>query len=484
MSHQQVTVGEHVQNFLDQCKVASQGSTRKVLWGSELGGGGRQGKGQTFVAIVRLGADAQGRQAVGCCFQFVQNGRMVVVFRNYGCQLRMDHMQLGTSTKKDKADLAGYFGEGAKVELNRLVAQGAYVEYRTGNVRWDFEYLKADGCENPDLHIVSHREGPTADDHTTMRISFPAHWNAKGQLIHAALDFQSYLFFQDSYPALVWPIPAKAKPGDIAGLEVLPDPKHHGRIFAHGMPVCLEGRLKGFGLNYLGHGGSFGTLKLGRDRNSIKVSLLIKAIPSVAAYLKRSNPAQHAQLIDLIYACLEQYPRSAMQDLYWDDESRNHANARDWDQLIPDLLQKFKAANGVQNDEKVPSDSTQGEMELELAYLGIQTVRVSKGLMDLFHQANLVPSVQQLWERHSKSLLDQPDATQLSAEQQQHWRTELAHLFRPWVKPEKLLFKSLLPGNTSPIRALPGNVFLLDANLLGINNVHELMQRSGAELCR
>ena len=108
-----------------------------------------------------------------------------------------------------------------------------------------------------------------------------------------------------------------------------------------------------------GHGGSFEKLKLGRDRNSIRVSLLIKAIPSVAAYLKRSNPAQHAQLIKLIYTSLEEHPRSAMRDLYWDDESKRHANGRDWSNLIPDLLQEFKVAHNVQNDDKIPSDSTQ-----------------------------------------------------------------------------------------------------------------------------
>ena len=107
MSHLQVTIGEHVQNFLDQCKVASQGSMRKVVWGSELGGGGRQGAGESFVAVVRSEADNQGRQAVGCCAQYLEHGSMVVKFKNYGCQLRMDHMQLGTSTKKEKADLAG-----------------------------------------------------------------------------------------------------------------------------------------------------------------------------------------------------------------------------------------------------------------------------------------------------------------------------------------------------------------------------------------
>lgn len=147
---------------------------------------------------------------------------------------------------------AGYFGEGAKVELNRLVAKGASVQYHTGNVLWRFEYLKADGCENPELHILSTKKTQPADGHTTMRISFPVKWYSKGKQIYAALDFGNYLFFQDTYPALSWPLPRKAKSDDIAGLEILPDPKHHGRIFAHGMPVCMESSLNGFGLNYLG----------------------------------------------------------------------------------------------------------------------------------------------------------------------------------------------------------------------------------------
>lgn len=110
MSNLQVTVAEHVQNFLDQCKVAIRGDRHKVVWGSELRqfqGGKRQNLGQSFVAIVRAEPDADGRQAVGWCAQYMDHGDRVVEFRNYGCQLKLDHMQLGTSTKKDQADLAG-----------------------------------------------------------------------------------------------------------------------------------------------------------------------------------------------------------------------------------------------------------------------------------------------------------------------------------------------------------------------------------------
>ena len=126
----------------------------------------------------------------------------------------------------------------------------------------------------------------------------------------------------------------------------------------------------------------------------------------------------------------------------------------------------------------------QGERELQLGYFGIQTIQVSTTMYKLFEQARLMPSIDELWKRHAKHLLEAPDATELSPEAQQQWRNELCHLFDPWVKPNKLVFKSLLPGNTAPVRALPGNVFLLDANLLGINNVHQLLEADGAGKCR
>ena len=142
----------------------------------------------------------------------------------------------------------GYFGEGVKVEVNRLVAAGASVEYRTANVLWTFEYLRAKGCETEELHIVSRRQFGGVDGNTTMTISTPAQ---DGKL-HASLDFKKYLFFQDSYRAFTWPLNPRSKPDDIAGLEILPDSQHHGCIFAHGMPVCVDRKLKGFGLDYLG----------------------------------------------------------------------------------------------------------------------------------------------------------------------------------------------------------------------------------------
>ncbi len=117
------------------------------------------------------------------------------------------------------------------------------------------------------------------------------------------------------------------------------------------------------GIAFAGHGESFGKLKLGRDRNSVDLILLIKSIPSVAAFLKQHSPAEHSDLICLLYNTLEQHPQSAVRDLYWDNISNDFfqsaASQKAWHGLIADLLQKFKDIHGVQRDEKVPTDSTQ-----------------------------------------------------------------------------------------------------------------------------
>ncbi len=144
---------------------------------------------------------------------------------------------------------AGYFGDGVKAEINRLLRAGASVEYRTGNVLWTFQYLCASRHEQPELHIISSRQSDVSCGSTTITISFPANSRQKAP----SLNLRSYLFFQGSYSALTWPLSSKLRHDEIAGLEILPDPQHHGRVFAHGMPVMhKKTSLKGFGLNYLG----------------------------------------------------------------------------------------------------------------------------------------------------------------------------------------------------------------------------------------
>ncbi len=149
---------------------------------------------------------------------------------------------------------AGYFGDGVKAEINCLLRAGASVEYRTGNVLWTFQYLCASGHEQRELHIISSRQSDASCGNITMTISVPAKSRQKAP----SLNLRSYLFFQGSYSALTWPVSSRAREvkvrhSGISGLEILPDPEHHGRVFVHGMPVMhKKTSLKGFGLNYLG----------------------------------------------------------------------------------------------------------------------------------------------------------------------------------------------------------------------------------------
>lgn len=48
----------------------------------------------------------------------------------------------------------GQFGEGAKVEINRLIQEGCSVQYWTGNAAWTFGRRVAQGCSVPELHVV------------------------------------------------------------------------------------------------------------------------------------------------------------------------------------------------------------------------------------------------------------------------------------------------------------------------------------------
>lgn len=50
---------------------------------------------------------------------------------NYGGLITVDAMVLGNSSKRGQSGATGFFGEGVKVEINRLTASGMTVQYKT-----------------------------------------------------------------------------------------------------------------------------------------------------------------------------------------------------------------------------------------------------------------------------------------------------------------------------------------------------------------
>jgi hypothetical protein len=120
----------------------------------------------------------------------------------------------------------------------------------------------------------------------------------------------------------------------------------------------------------------------------------------------------------------------------------------------------------------------QARMAHEAAYLGISVVEVSEPLFKLFKRNGVMPSQDELWKARADHILALPDPGPTKTSEQlaamAFLKAELVHLFQQWVRPDQIVFKELPPGNTKVIITLPAH-FVIDLNLLGINNVHKAL---------
>lgn len=77
-------------------------------------------------------------------------------------------------------------------------------------------------------------------------------------------------------------------------MELLPEPKHAGRMYVQGFFVAQDDRLPLYGLNYCGSMQRLLSLGFGRDRNSMRASNLVNLTPEVQAAAAAMLPRQHA----------------------------------------------------------------------------------------------------------------------------------------------------------------------------------------------
>lgn len=190
---------------------------------------------------------------------------------NYGGIITVDAMVLGVSSKRGQSGATGFFGEGVKVEINRLTASGVKVKYDTpveGTVnhhaKWDFTYQAEEGGASEVLHLhMEGHDGPTKGV-TVRAIGLP-----RGR---PAIDPRMFLFLQKEYTRVSAPPQAGEQ---VAGIDVLLDKEHEGKIYVGGIFALPWTTLKGVGLNYTGGGDSFKHVGLGRDRTSVHVHELI-----------------------------------------------------------------------------------------------------------------------------------------------------------------------------------------------------------------
>src|SRR5262245_58987685 len=87
-------------------------------------------------------------------------GRGVLVIENEGAVLAKDTLLLGRSTKRDREDLAGQYGEGYKLGALALVRAGYAVRIRNGGEVWTATIERSDKFDSDVLvfHVVGGRQ--------------------------------------------------------------------------------------------------------------------------------------------------------------------------------------------------------------------------------------------------------------------------------------------------------------------------------------
>ena len=141
-----------------------------------------------------------------------------------------------------KPAVAGHFGEGAKVEINRLVQEDCTVQYWTGNAAWTFDRRCAEGCTKEELHVIV---TPGQELYDFVAVAVIAESSYKGRL----LEQDRFLFLQGDYHKFSSPaLDAQSW----SGLELLIEEAHWGKAYLHGILVANAPTYTRFGLNYTG----------------------------------------------------------------------------------------------------------------------------------------------------------------------------------------------------------------------------------------
>ena len=118
------------------------------------------------------------------------------------------------------------------------------MKYCTGNAVWTFERAVAPGCTIPELH-VNVQPGPNRFEFVSIAVM--ARSDYPGRL----LEVERFLFLQGHYNKIA---SASVASRHWSGLELLLDPRHHGKVFIQSIFVMNVPTYKEFGINYTGKG--------------------------------------------------------------------------------------------------------------------------------------------------------------------------------------------------------------------------------------
>eukprot|EP00899_Mesostigma_viride_P008023 jgi/Mesvir1/17221/Mv07635-RA.1 len=382
----------------------------------------------------------------------------------------------------------GCFGEGMKVEINRLVSHDVNVSIVTGARRWHFQHeaAEAEGCQGKILHVYTYPADPCR--HTSMVLMGP-----RDQL--APVDPALFLFLQ--------PMDSGA-PMDPANrcssqkLEVLLNKQHEGNVYVRGILVQhLEG-LKGLGLNFIGAHTEYASISFGRDRNSCDVSRLIGWVPETVEECRRTSPAHHRLLVGRIYDALNEQERNSPTRVLGSNlvsRCKYRSDPEEMalcDALVEVFCTRHKTQQGGGYIFPVDRAQNHDATKHEARYLGCTPVPVSSDLFGCLQVSRNCPSLDKYWAHLEDEVDSVPNWQPASQEQVAIASRYLAvayEWYSPYLKPGQVIFKSFPPGNTHVAmlgkkRGSGERFYAVDITLLeDVAKTHEYILRTYNEPC-
>ncbi|KAL6076901.1 Mg2+ and Co2+ transporter CorB [Balamuthia mandrillaris] len=440
VSHQQPSVREHLQNWRDQ--ITKQARLLLLLDGEGRVKEEEEACSSSSVVEAHLRmATASGPGWKGWvfgCRELVlgwlvchaagtsgdQQERVCLRLCNYATRLGPHILTLGHSTKRDDEGQAGFFGEGVKVEINRLVASGVDVRYWTAGCRWEFFHAtNAEATSsNPvqELAVRFHHQ----NGHSGSSVSPVGPLHTLVELLglpSSSFNPLHFLFLASSPPSSPSsssstrdsPTATPLQCRGYRGLNLLLDSTFHGQVFVHGIFVQEEtASLHGLGLNLVASGLPF---KLGRDRDSLDVQGLVGHLlcSLFAPESFRLNPPEVMEAaLAAVYDFLNHKEASSRFRYCFATARATTTSQRDQRAMARYLLQRFLSLHGENAVPTSPENSNTNENRKDEArMLGAQLVPLSDLLFAFLYELcpDECPTLDRFWQRHSKAILALPE---------------------------------------------------------------------------
>mmetsp|Transcript_11159 Transcript_11159/g.20053 ORF Transcript_11159/g.20053 Transcript_11159/m.20053 type:complete len:702 (-) Transcript_11159:1500-3605(-) len=374
---------------------------------------------------------------------------------------------MGHSEKAASA-AASCFGEGMKVEVNRLVVAGMDVRVFTGYSDWLFSHCPIDGSGSGNTVLFMSPRPCGAPPVWCPHTSFVIHRRTPAMTDKWPIDTGNFLFLRPSDPANCFRGHTQ---------EVLLSEEHVGRVYVHGIHVQTFPTLLGFGLNYVGSADTYDTIGLGRDRNSVQLWALIRYLPqSVTECQARSQGVR--PLVRRLYEVVMEQPDSAVKDLSWYGGLAPERNLGD------EFVKIFQEVHGATC---FPVSSSSSGSSRDIEYLGYQPVQVPDLLLRIMRKSARCPTVDFLWAQLKEKIANLTEWTPQNEGDMAiacKYKSLVDEWFSPHLQGHQILYKNFPPGNPHHVvvpfvDASGDRFYAVDVSLLHTAKVHEWLAGQG-----